>query len=805
MKFKIGQNGFTLDGKDFFLHSGEIHYFRIEAGKWRKHLTALKEAGGNTVSTYVSWDWHEFEEGKFDFTGLTNPQRNLKRFIEEAAALGLKVIVKPGPYILAEYFYGGIPVWLPKKHPEILSLSEEGKVQSPFVVTYLHPVFLEYVSKWYEKIMPFFKKYQIDADGPIVMMQVCNEIGLFQWLGGQADYNPVNKKYWQEFLQERYAGIEKLNQIHRTNYKKFEEIEIQPSIVGNKTEFAISRDWHDFWRWYWAKYLRLLIDKIRAHGITMQLSHNVAGWVYGQALEFPLYITLYKEMAKLYPDICFGLDHIPENLSYRNFHYDWAINQMVSSLQGGGPVWSAEFQSGTRESSVRTYPNEMELFYKLSLAHNLKGLNYYCFSSGRNPEGRAGTGPNFYWETPLDPDGKKGPVYPVVKRFGRFIDTHGRNLINTNHGASVCVGFYIPYFETELVESRFVRPTRWNLKKLGLKYDVIGTRESVFFDGVIKFLTWNNYNYAIESLQDTPVEKLLQYKQLWIVSLEYMDQKTQEKLWHYVQGGGQLIIMPVLPEYDLYLSPCRWLQEKLGVEEKTGFESKIGRFNLLGLKDITCLPYINLYGIKDAKVIAETTEGKPCGWIKKTGKGEAIILGTCFGHQVEEHFQAYQKLLDAGKILRHASSENQDITLTQTFGNGYGYLLVANIHRTQLGGKITYTEPSSGKKVTFPDKGSLNIPPTYAWITPLDLELTKDVCLSYTTSDLLSWKMKSGKLLIEIYGDKDLEGEAALKFSGKIKEAKIGKERIIFRRKGNRYILNYKHKNKPEMISIKVQ
>ena len=99
MDFKLTSKAFKLNGNDFFILSGEVHYFRIPKRLWRKHLTLLKEASCNTVSTYIPWCWHEHDDNKFDFTGKTCPERNLIGFLDLCHEMGLYVIVKPGPYI----------------------------------------------------------------------------------------------------------------------------------------------------------------------------------------------------------------------------------------------------------------------------------------------------------------------------------------------------------------------------------------------------------------------------------------------------------------------------------------------------------------------------------------------------------------------------------------------------------------------------------------------------------------------------------------------------------------------------------
>ena len=170
--FKSTPRGFELNGKPFFLNSGEIHYFRIKATDWEKHFDALLASGCNTVSTYICWSFHETAEGKFDFTGKTLKERNILGFLDLAAKKGLYITVKPGPYILAEYLDQGIPSWFINKHPEVQVMDADGNYNIPYVASYMHPAYLKYGLKWYDKILPEIAKRQISRGGKIILMQV---------------------------------------------------------------------------------------------------------------------------------------------------------------------------------------------------------------------------------------------------------------------------------------------------------------------------------------------------------------------------------------------------------------------------------------------------------------------------------------------------------------------------------------------------------------------------------------------------------------------------------------------------------
>jgi len=104
--FALGTEEFLLDGKPFRIISGEIHPGRVPEEYWRHRIQMAKAMGCNTVSAYLFWNYHEEEEGIYDFrTG----NRDISRFIATAQEEGMWVIIRPGPYVCAEWEFGGIP------------------------------------------------------------------------------------------------------------------------------------------------------------------------------------------------------------------------------------------------------------------------------------------------------------------------------------------------------------------------------------------------------------------------------------------------------------------------------------------------------------------------------------------------------------------------------------------------------------------------------------------------------------------------------------------------------------------------
>jgi beta-galactosidase len=389
MTFRVEGSNFYHNGKKIFLNSGEIHYFRIKRELWSKHLQAAKEAGLTTVSTYVPWAWHEPTEGVFDFNGTSCPERDLLGWIERCLAFGLNCIVKPGPFILAEFRGAGLPDWFLERHGnEVKMRNSRGEIVPSDGLCLFHATYLEKVAKWYDRVMPLIAQNEISAGGPIIMMQVCNEIGVFSWLAHQADYSQPVKDRFAAYLSGRFKSIDEVNRLWGTHYNDFASVELPPdgrSPYQSKGDRARDYEWHRFWRTYYGDYLRMLAKMARDKGVTIPMYHNLPGWIYGSGYEFPVNITMYEDLFMDRSDIIFGVDHIPEYLSYRNMHDDRIINDITRAMQGNKPLFAAEFQCGSREHHVVTNPREMELFYKASIANGLTGWNYYMFSQGVTP------------------------------------------------------------------------------------------------------------------------------------------------------------------------------------------------------------------------------------------------------------------------------------------------------------------------------------------------------------------------------------------------------------------------------------
>ena len=181
--FTVGKNTFLLNGQPFVVKAAELHYPRIPRPYWEQRIKMCKALGMNTICLYVFWNIHEQQEGKFDFTG----NNDVAAFCRLAQKNGMYVIVRPGPYVCAEWEMGGLPWWLLKKKD--IRLREDD------------PYFMARVKAFEAEVGHQLAPLTIQNGGPIIMVQVENEYGSYG----------VNKKYVSQIRDiVKASGFDKI-------------------------------------------------------------------------------------------------------------------------------------------------------------------------------------------------------------------------------------------------------------------------------------------------------------------------------------------------------------------------------------------------------------------------------------------------------------------------------------------------------------------------------------------------------------------------------------------------------------------
>jgi beta-galactosidase len=165
--FEIGERDFLLDGAPFRVLSGALHYFRVHPEQWRDRVRKARQMGLNTIETYIPWNAHEPRRGEFAASG----QLDLARFLDVIHEEGMWAIVRPGPYICAEWANGGLPSWL--------------FTDATVGVRRNEAAYMEAVSDYFHHIGPIVAPRQIHRGGAVILVQIENEYGAY---GADADY-----------------------------------------------------------------------------------------------------------------------------------------------------------------------------------------------------------------------------------------------------------------------------------------------------------------------------------------------------------------------------------------------------------------------------------------------------------------------------------------------------------------------------------------------------------------------------------------------------------------------------------------
>ncbi|NP_001080304.1 galactosidase beta 1 like 2 S homeolog [Xenopus laevis] len=231
---------FLLNGIPYRILGGSMHYFRVPMPYWRDRMKKMKACGINTLTTYVPWNLHEPRKGKFDFS----KDLDISEFLAIASEMGLWVILRPGPYICAEWDLGGLPSWLLRDKDMKLRTTYRG--------------FTEATEAYLDELIPRIAKYQYSNGGPIIAVQVENEYGSYAKDANYMEFikNALVEKGIVELLltSDNKDGLSSgslENVLATVNFQKIEPVLFSylNSIQSNKPVMVMEfwTGWFDYW------------------------------------------------------------------------------------------------------------------------------------------------------------------------------------------------------------------------------------------------------------------------------------------------------------------------------------------------------------------------------------------------------------------------------------------------------------------------------------------------------------------------------------------------------------------------------
>jgi beta-galactosidase len=253
---RIAERRIRVDDQSRALLSGEVHFWRLDPRVWPSVLARARELGLDMLSSYVCWDFHELAPGRFDLRGETTPRRDLLAFLELVREQGFWLVLRPGPYIYAEWPNSGVPERVVRWHR-------------------LHPSFQQAAAAWLAAVVDAARPFLATHGGPVVLLQADNEAD--PWIDVYAEQLGLGSRtgLFQEFLAGRYAHIAELNSAWESAYTDFSAARAVLSPVfrtGGYRERYL--DVCRFRHWYASEIVRWTTAEFRRLGVDVPISAN---------------------------------------------------------------------------------------------------------------------------------------------------------------------------------------------------------------------------------------------------------------------------------------------------------------------------------------------------------------------------------------------------------------------------------------------------------------------------------------------------------------------------------------------------
>lgn len=714
--YAFDKQGYIIDGKRQFLISGEIPYFRVPKKDWKRRLQLLKETGANCVSTYVPWCIHEQKEGDIRFGDCE--ERDLPAFLELARHMGLKVFLRPGPYQYSELIGNGIPLWLYTAYPETRAIKEDGSEFDLPTFSYLHPTLLEKTKRYFQAFCNIVRPYLATNDGPVVCLQLDNELaGVHLW-GGSPDYNPQSMGFGKEdgrypnFLQKKYGNIEKLNAVYHTDYHCFKEV--LPTINEKESNLAlrIRRDYFSFYRDSLNEFALILKGYLRDEGITEPVCVNAAS---------PGMVSLFSDTNRvLGKDTLLGLDSY-FILTYGSGQLAPTPKYMAENImfgadlleQLGNPYTVLEMQAGTYTDIPPVTPRALELFYMTHLAMGLKGLNYYIFSGGKNSGDFGFTSAIYDYQACVNAYGKKRPNYRVIQRFSTLMKDNPW-LVEADRVSSVQIGVDMNILHNDHIPNA---PDRGYRAKL--------------VDCPIYTLIASKYTVCYSELSHQPISI---DKPLVLYVSTTLSRQAQQNVIDFVNRGGRLLILGGIAKKDENNEPYTELANLIGIQTaKNDTLSPTTRMNGMTVYNIGCSQKIISYQPSDLPLIFDGTEKNVLGIEGRRGNGSFIYFGGSWRMAKFEQSEFLEQILDKFGAEPVLSCSNRRVDYSVRRGKDKTAIFLLNFFAERENTTVTLFE--NGRPITL---GTYSVEPmTVKMLVFSNSELSERFCETFNSTEKL--------------------------------------------------------------------
>ena len=613
---KIANNKFIIGKEEYYPFSAEMHYFRVNKRYWSICFERIRKAGFRIISTCVPWNLHEGSIGEFDFFGTTDHAKDLVVFLELAREFGLKVILRPGPFIDSEWKNGGYPGFL-YNNPEILAKDAKGEpvkiedhagVKSGYMLSLLHPQFLSHVKRYLGALSEIIKNY-VYPKGPVILVELDNGVFLGHRQDLPNNLSPFELDYndhtinsiFPQFLREKYGEVKRLNQLYGEKHANFEEIKPPVGLKISQPRSLVKYfDWVMFKEKILADFVLKLKELFSSFDVTPLFSVSL---FYSQNFSLP-FNWQFVESDEVFCgiNILWQRDYVDLVRHLRYFatccRFPWSSEFMVG-------CWSDQPKDGERYFPVT--PQKVKFLLISALASGIRGFNHYMFVER-----------DHWYDSPLANDGTIHPNLELIRKFNELTERiEIENLESLSEIGLVNYRPYLWYSYLKGKESHQKKDEPFSYLSLLLERTHRGLSQDLIN---LKLCFGMPDLWTKEGLEDFEV--------LFVPSGEYMDAESQDLLIKLAKKGKTLILFGLLPKYDLRMKSCELLAKSLGLKTKElshkGSFACMGKVGGLNQKFTTFI-YGYIRGPKKSQVLA-SYDGRPVGTISKVGKGYIYLF-----------------------------------------------------------------------------------------------------------------------------------------------------------------------------------
>jgi beta-galactosidase len=788
MPVRLDGRHLEIDGHPRFLQSAEIQYFRLPRDAWEDRAQKAVEGGMNAAGVYIPWMWHEPDEGRFDFTGQTVPERDLVGFLDLLQQHHLYAIVRPGPFVNAEFNYGGHPIWLFERYPEIYSRRADGgraywEGHGVPVPSQLHPTFSRLVDAWYDQIIPLLAERTHDRGGPVILAQPDNEMNLVFTYGVHGslydDYvigDRARAGLWQEWLLERFGSLDVVNRRYGARHASWMDVCPPAGDRPSAASDVRTLDWLRFKREFVFRYARRLIDRMRQLGLDVPVFMNEPinrTWVWSPGQ----HAAAYQYMARHGTDNFFTAAHCYLYGGEQDFQgIGGAINHtaMVKSSGAPGPAIVIETAAAwweiIAERAGERAPYNWDILMRVQLGCGIDGYNYYIYAGGRTPKGvgNARGGLWYDWAVPIAYDGTPRPAFWKTQVLARFIQAWEPEILATRLSADLAMGLFtdLPLLARE-TDGAITLPTAGGAQcATQLAQDVFTNTGEL-----VTLLASLSASLEIEML-DYAAEKPPQPGRVLLVpNPGLLPRAGIDALLAHFEAGGRAVLLPTCPVATPDGEPDTRLADLLDAELEAvvpirgaapldfRYKSVVGRSVDDAAVDHAIFTYRPRAGNR-LEVLA-TYEGKPCAFKQRVLGGEVVVAGVMPRYITEDTLELCRDLLLRATGVQPAAASEGDrlyVVERRTDGQPEGprLVVVANVRGSEVPTRITVRLPEG--ELVFPKAAPLDILPKHARCLWLNLPLG-GARMVYCTSELTPLDADRRALLLR--GDLGTDGEIA--------------------------------------------